>query len=108
MLSSLIFRQISYEEGQSLAKAWKIPFIETSAKTRTNIEDVFINLVRTIPRSGNEYKIVIVGSGGVGKSATTIQFIQNHFIDEYDPTIEDSYRKQMRISGLPSLKNKKQ
>ena len=33
---------------------------------------------------------MIVGGGGVGKSALTIQLIQNHFIDEYDPTIEDS------------------
>ena len=31
-------------------------------------------------------------AGGVGKSALTIQLIQNHFVDEYDPTIEDSYR----------------
>merc|ERR1711991_993772 len=35
--------------------------------------------------------------GGVGKSALTIQLIQNHFIEEYDPTIEDSYRKQVTI-----------
>jgi len=40
---------------------------------------------------------VIVGGGGVGKSALTIQLIQNHFVDEYDPTIEDSYRKQVTI-----------
>lgn len=44
-----------------------------------------------------EYKLVIVGGGGVGKSALTIQLIQNHFIDEYDPTIEDSYRKQVSV-----------
>ena len=44
-----------------------------------------------------EYKLVIVGGGGVGKSALTIQLIQNNFIDEYDPTIEDSYRKQVTI-----------
>ena len=31
----------------------------------------------------------------MGKSALTIQLIQNHFVDEYDPTIEDSYRKQV-------------
>ena len=31
-----------------------------------------------------EYKLVVVGAGGVGKSALTIQLIQNHFVDEYD------------------------
>ncbi len=46
-----------------------------------------------------EYKIDVVGGGGVGKSAITIQFIQNHFIKEYDPTIEDSYRKQVKIDN---------
>jgi len=44
-----------------------------------------------------EYKIVIIGGGGVGKSALTIQLIQHHFINEYDPTIEDSYRIQASI-----------
>jgi GTPase KRas protein len=63
-----------------------------------------------------EYKLVVVGGGGtsslfltgdvsaahtntcsfplpgVGKSALTIQFIQSHFVDEYDPTIEGAYR----------------
>jgi len=44
-----------------------------------------------------EYKLVVVGTGGVGKSALTIQFIQQTFVTEYDPTIEDSYRKKMVI-----------
>lgn len=34
-------------------------------------------------------KVVLLGEGGVGKSAVTIQFIQHHFITEYDPTIEN-------------------
>ena len=37
-----------------------------------------------------EYKLVVVGGGGVGKSCLTIQLIQSHFVDEYDPTIEGS------------------
>ena len=50
-----------------------------------------------------EYKLVIVGGGGVGKSALTIMFIQNHFIEEYDPTIEDSYRKQTVLDNEACL-----
>ncbi|XP_065072343.1 GTPase HRas [Rhopilema esculentum] len=50
-----------------------------------------------------EYKLVVVGAGGVGKSALTIQLIQNHFVDEYDPTIEDSYRKQVVIDAETCL-----
>lgn len=39
-------------------------------------------------------KLVVLGSGGVGKSAITIQFVQQYFICDYDPTIADSYMKQ--------------
>eukprot|EP01121_Diplochlamys_sp_Union-15-3_P013892 TRINITY_DN4375_c0_g2_i2.p1 TRINITY_DN4375_c0_g2~~TRINITY_DN4375_c0_g2_i2.p1 ORF type:complete len:186 (-),score=40.71 TRINITY_DN4375_c0_g2_i2:34-591(-) len=44
-----------------------------------------------------EYKIVVVGGGGVGKSALTIQLVQNFFVEVYDPTVEDSYRKRLLI-----------
>jgi len=46
-----------------------------------------------------EYKLVVVGGGGVGKSALTIQLMQSFFLEEYDPTIEDSYRKQVVIDS---------
>merc|ERR1712023_435963 len=46
-----------------------------------------------------DYKIVVLGSGGVGKSALTVQFVQGIFVERYDPTIEDSYRKQVEINS---------
>ncbi len=55
-----------------------------------------------------EYKLVVVGGGGVGKSALTIQFIQSHFVDEYDPTIEDSYRKQCVIDEEVSAEGERE
>lgn len=45
------------------------------------------------------YKLVVVGAGGVGKSALTIQLIKNYFEPIYDPTIEDAYKKQVIIDG---------
>jgi len=59
----------------------------------------------TVSRYSNipEYKFVMVGGGGVGKSATVIQLVQHHFMDEYDPTIEDSYRKQITFEGETCL-----
>lgn len=46
-----------------------------------------------------EYKLVVLGSGGVGKSALTVQFVQGIFVEKYDPTIEDSYRKQVEVDA---------
>uniref|UniRef100_A0A1I8HNW9 Ras-related protein M-Ras n=2 Tax=Macrostomum lignano TaxID=282301 RepID=A0A1I8HNW9_9PLAT len=40
---------------------------------------------------GTVFKLVVVGNGGVGKSALTIQYFQKMFVQDYDPTIEDSY-----------------
>ncbi|XP_026500104.1 ras-like protein 2 [Nymphalis io] len=54
------------------------------------------------PSQAQTYKLVVVGGGGVGKSAITIQFIQSYFVTDYDPTIEDSYTKQCVIDDIPA------
>ncbi|KAJ3049353.1 Ras- protein Rap-1A [Rhizophlyctis rosea] len=46
-----------------------------------------------------EYKLVVLGSSGVGKSKLAVQFVQSIFVEKYDPTIEDSYRKQVEVDG---------
>jgi len=42
-----------------------------------------------------------MGCGGVGKSAITLQLMQNRFIEGHDPTIEDSYQKYINVDGKP-------
>ncbi|XP_069938821.1 ras-related protein M-Ras isoform X4 [Cherax quadricarinatus] len=45
------------------------------------------------------FKLVVVGDGGVGKSALTIQFFQRLFVTDYDPTIEDSYIQHTEVDA---------
>lgn len=50
-----------------------------------------------------EFKVVVLGSGGVGKSALTVQFVSGCFIEKYDPTIEDFYRKEIEVGIMTNL-----
>jgi Ras-related protein Rap-2C len=47
--------------------------------------------------------VVVLGSGGVGKSALTVQFVSGCFMEKYDPTIEDFYRKEIEVDGSPCV-----
>lgn len=45
------------------------------------------------------HKVIMVGSGGVGKSALTLQFMYDEFVEDYEPTKADSYRKKILLDG---------
>lgn len=47
--------------------------------------------------------LTVMGSGGVGKSALTVQYVQGVFVKIYDPTIEDSFRKVVEVDGKQFL-----
>ncbi|VUZ49612.1 unnamed protein product [Hymenolepis diminuta] len=51
----------------------------------------------------NEYKVVVLGDGGVGKSALTVRFVTGKFEEKYDPTIEDFYRKEILVNGKSTM-----
>ncbi|XP_004633631.1 GTPase ERas [Octodon degus] len=46
-----------------------------------------------------EYKAVVVGTSGVGKSALTIQMTHQCFVEDHDPTIQDSYWKEVALDN---------
>uniref|UniRef100_A0A8D2GYR0 Small monomeric GTPase n=1 Tax=Urocitellus parryii TaxID=9999 RepID=A0A8D2GYR0_UROPR len=48
-----------------------------------------------------EYKLVMLGAGGVGKSAMTMQFVSRQFPEDHDPTIEDGYKIRVRVDDEP-------
>uniref|UniRef100_T1J8H4 small monomeric GTPase n=1 Tax=Strigamia maritima TaxID=126957 RepID=T1J8H4_STRMM len=45
------------------------------------------------------HRVIMAGSGGVGKSALTLQFMYDEFVEDYEPTKADSYRKKVVLDG---------
>jgi len=44
-------------------------------------------------------RLCVLGDGNVGKSALTIRYFQDQFVEDWDPTIEDLYVKQDQVDG---------
>ena len=59
-------------------------------------------------KGGTSFKIMCLGDGGVGKTASVIMFCSSYYVEEYDPTIEDSYRKQKVIDDESCLLGRKE
>ncbi|KAJ3085983.1 GTP-binding protein Di-Ras1, partial [Quaeritorhiza haematococci] len=60
------------------------------------------NLVRRPNGPPLPVKIFVMGAGGSGRSNLVLRFINNSFIPDYDPAIEDSYRKFIPTTMPPS------
>ncbi|KAI9358926.1 ras family-domain-containing protein [Zopfochytrium polystomum] len=52
-----------------------------------------------------ELDFIVVGSGGVGKSCLTVRFLKDEFTEDYDPTIEETYRKNILVDNITSTCN---
>jgi hypothetical protein len=58
------------------------------------------------PGSGGGHEkmnVSILGGGGVGKSAITLRFVRDFFIKNWEATIEDAYRKTVRVDEEVSV-----
>jgi GTPase KRas protein len=78
-IQSNMYIPTSYQFINQLKLGYSLPSHDKSQYSR--------NLLRT----------VIIGTGGVGKSAIVSQFVRNCFFLEYDPYFDDGDRKQIKI-----------
>jgi hypothetical protein len=51
----------------------------------------------------DKMNVSILGGGGVGKSAITLRFVRDFFIKNWEATIEDAYRKTVRVDDEVSV-----
>eukprot|EP00808_Paulinella_micropora_P014720 g72948.t1 len=93
-------RQVDRKTAEAVAKELGgMPYVETSAKMKINVQDAFQSVAaEATDESMSLCKLAVLGAGGVGKSALTTQYVQGIFVEKYDPTIEDSYRKEVEIA----------
>ncbi|KAH9261289.1 hypothetical protein BASA81_000993 [Batrachochytrium salamandrivorans] len=47
----------------------------------------------------SSFNVSVLGTGGVGKSAITLRFVRDTFFQDWDPTIEDAYKKTVSVDG---------
>jgi len=47
--------------------------------------------------AAKQRKVALLGYRSVGKSSLAIQFVQGQFVDSYDPTIENTFNKSIKL-----------
>eukprot|EP01084_Bolivina_argentea_P265816 450694_1 len=76
----------------------------TNINSISNEDHIFVSYcnAKCSSNSANQSDSIyvsIVGKDGIGKSALTLQYVQGQFVADYDPVIEDAYRKRAHIDG---------
>ncbi|KTG37816.1 hypothetical protein cypCar_00035806, partial [Cyprinus carpio] len=75
---------------------------QTQRSLQTSCPSASVAMATAKPKGQNSlalHKVIMVGSGGVGKSALTLQFMYDEFVEDYEPTKADSYRKKVVLDG---------
>lgn len=49
------------------------------------------------------YKVVVLGAMGSGMTALTLRFVSGQFVEEFDPTIENFYWKEVDVDGSQTM-----
>lgn len=76
--------------------------------SRTKIAKLTLNTLQNTKmyaqrREDHTYKFAVLGDGAVGKTSLTVSYCHNHFVECYDPTIEDCYRRQKLVDDRACL-----
>ncbi|EQC39683.1 hypothetical protein SDRG_03111 [Saprolegnia diclina VS20] len=100
--------------GKKLSMRAKRIFLASGAEIQSmdelqNNDTLYVSageaFYKSVPMSSGQetIQLSVLGSGGVGKSALTLRFVRDYFVRDWDPTIEDAYRKTIEVQGRVSM-----
>mmetsp|Transcript_3747 Transcript_3747/g.3877 ORF Transcript_3747/g.3877 Transcript_3747/m.3877 type:complete len:241 (-) Transcript_3747:67-789(-) len=62
-------------------------------------------VVTEVSKKCDSISVCILGSGGVGKTAITQRYLHDTFVQNWEATIEDAYRKKVKVDSEYSILN---
>eukprot|EP01084_Bolivina_argentea_P195931 335998_1 len=90
-------KELSMKDARYLYSDSGDQILKTSVLS--NGDSIFLSDGNILESAHEVFHVCMLGAGAVGKSALTLQFIQGQFVPDYDPTIEDAYRKHIQVDG---------
>ena len=101
MMADVIFEYLGESKDAKKRKSikWNHPNYTTFIHTKgTPLDDGYKPPeLKKQPNDRSEYNIVMLGAGGVGKTALILRYVADMFVEDYDPRISDHYRRQIPL-----------
>ena len=73
---------------------------QSNSSSRSPASQVWLKTSLMSSSGGLHRKLVVLGFRAVGKSSLTKQFVEKRFTENYDPTIENTFRTKVQIKKV--------
>nr|XP_028588961.1 GTP-binding protein Di-Ras3 isoform X1 [Podarcis muralis] len=86
-------RRIRYFTANRRAAYGKCETCSPRGYVNTQNSSLVSSRASNMPEQSNDYRVVVFGAAGVGKSSLVLRFVRGTFRETYIPTVEDTYRQ---------------